>query len=162
MPSKQHSELGASISHRWLACPGSVNATRGIDSLDSTYAQEGTAAHELAALVLEGSGVSAYDFIGSTFVEGFPVTEVMAEFVETYVDHCLRLIDLHATFTEWSRPSIWQNSTHLPRCLGPQTLLPTQNAGGRYTSPISNMGRAYGSRPKAIPNFYITPSGPHC
>lgn len=42
-----HSRLGASKAHRWMACPGSVTATDGIEETPSEYAEEGTAAHNL-------------------------------------------------------------------------------------------------------------------
>lgn len=53
-----HSALGPSSAHRWLVCPGSINAERivrldnpTIDS-SSVYAEEGTRAHELAEKLL--------------------------------------------------------------------------------------------------------------
>lgn len=47
-----HAILSASASHRWLACPGSVRLTRDLPDTSSVYAEEGTRAHELAALCL--------------------------------------------------------------------------------------------------------------
>ena len=46
--SREHSELGASACARWSVCPGSVVPSRGIERKSSVYADEGTAAHELA------------------------------------------------------------------------------------------------------------------
>ena len=43
-----HSPLGPSASSRWLACPGSVLATKDLPDHSSSYAIEGTAAHILA------------------------------------------------------------------------------------------------------------------
>lgn len=52
-----HSKIGASSYHRWSkthgGCPGSVKLCEGIKSVDSDYAKEGTAAHEIAATVLD-------------------------------------------------------------------------------------------------------------
>lgn len=47
-----HSKIGASSYYRWKACPGSVRLSVGIESHESEYAREGTAAHEIAADVL--------------------------------------------------------------------------------------------------------------
>lgn len=47
-----HAVLSASAAHRWLACPGSVRLTRDLPDTASVYAEEGTRAHELAALCL--------------------------------------------------------------------------------------------------------------
>jgi hypothetical protein len=44
-----HSTIGASSMYRWAACPGSVRLSRGIESAPSSYADEGTDAHALAA-----------------------------------------------------------------------------------------------------------------
>jgi hypothetical protein len=49
-----HSKIGASSMHRWSVCPGSVKLSEGIESRSSVYAEEGTEAHELAALLLIG------------------------------------------------------------------------------------------------------------
>jgi hypothetical protein len=54
MASKQHSEIGASIAHRWMNCPGSVNLCRGIPSKETKYALEGTRAHEIVEIVANG------------------------------------------------------------------------------------------------------------
>jgi hypothetical protein len=88
---KSHSSLGASTSHRWLACPGSVNL---IDSMpehvvqassDSPYAREGSAAHKLAELALKHDqhpdlweGHVFYDTV---------VTEEMVNHVATFVEY---------------------------------------------------------------------------
>ena len=84
----QHSTLSASSSHRWLACPGSVAAVRGMPHRDTVYAAEGTAAHLLAARCLTTSKNSR-EFIGSVIPVGsneFRVTEEMADAVQMYLD----------------------------------------------------------------------------
>lgn len=54
MQKPTHSPIGASSYYRWKACPGSVRLSQGIESKSSIYAQEGTLAHEIAALILQG------------------------------------------------------------------------------------------------------------
>jgi hypothetical protein len=49
-----HSRFGASATHRWMRCPGSVKATEGMPNPSSPFAQEGTMLHEVAANTLEG------------------------------------------------------------------------------------------------------------
>lgn len=44
---KAHAELSASGSHRWLNCPGSIEATKDLPEETSKYAEEGTKAHAL-------------------------------------------------------------------------------------------------------------------
>ena len=52
MTTLEHSPIGASSMHRWSVCPGSVRLSHGIETIQSAYAEEGTAAHELAAALL--------------------------------------------------------------------------------------------------------------
>lgn len=50
---RAHSTIGASSMHRWARCPGSVRLSEGIQSVSSSYAEEGTKAHAHAAAALE-------------------------------------------------------------------------------------------------------------
>lgn len=47
-----HSRLGASSSHRWMNCPGSVKLCEAVPDRSSSYAEEGTLAHSLAELII--------------------------------------------------------------------------------------------------------------
>ena len=82
---KAHSVLGASSSHRWIHCPASVAMSQKVPSPpSSSYAMEGTAAHELAELSLTKK-VHPRKFKGKKIC-GFVVTEEMIEAVEVYVN----------------------------------------------------------------------------
>jgi hypothetical protein len=48
----KHATLGASSAHRWAYCPGSVAASADLPNTSSPFAEEGTAAHEMAEEVL--------------------------------------------------------------------------------------------------------------
>lgn len=50
---RAHARLAPSSAHRWMLCPGSISMSESIEEATSTYAAEGTAAHELAAKCLE-------------------------------------------------------------------------------------------------------------
>lgn len=99
-----HAKLSASGSARWLNCPGSVNAEKGIRDKSSFFAQEGTAAHALAEHCLVNS-VDAASQIGETF-EGFVVDNYMAEFIQGYVDYVLQftgehMYEVRVDFSPW-------------------------------------------------------------
>lgn len=47
-----HSRLGASSSHRWMNCLGSVKLCEAVPDKSSSYAEEGTLAHSLAELII--------------------------------------------------------------------------------------------------------------
>lgn len=86
-----HSVFAFSASPRWIACPGSMAYPENTaDSDAGAFADEGTAAHTLAALLLKSkSGMTAEDWIGK-FIKGgtrvFEITEDFAYHVQTYVD----------------------------------------------------------------------------
>ncbi len=84
---KKHSERGASSAYRWMNCPGSVNACRGIPSESSDFAREGQLAHAVAEAALN-SGQDAAAFIDRPFKEfpGMEVTDEMCEAVQVYLD----------------------------------------------------------------------------
>lgn len=86
---KSHAALGASSASRWMACPGSVRLSEGMPDDSSAAAEEGTAAHALAELALRNR-VDPQLYVG-TELEGLEVTEEMAEFVRSFVDHCNEL-----------------------------------------------------------------------
>lgn len=94
-----HSELGASQASRWIPCPGSValiaTLPPGIDGGGSWYAQEGTAAHELARKCLmdkPGELLDPASFVG-TEIEGFDVDFEMVEAVRVYLDYCWSIVN---------------------------------------------------------------------
>ena len=80
-----HSPLGGSSAARFLACPGSVNFSKGMPNGSSEYAKLGTAAHALAEKCLR-KRVEAWEYIQEYF-EGVEVDSDMAEAVQVYLDY---------------------------------------------------------------------------
>ena len=80
----EHSPFGGSSAYRYIACPGSVNMSAGIQDEESEFAATGTAAHALAALCLT-DGINAWELIGET-IEGVIVNADMADAVQAYLD----------------------------------------------------------------------------
>ena len=106
----EHSILSASGSSRWLNCPGSVKACKTYDNESSSFAQEGTCAHELAALVLEDNITGGpHSQIGQTLEDApeIVVDTEMANYVEEYVNYVNaipgnKLIETRVDYSKWA------------------------------------------------------------
>jgi hypothetical protein len=87
-----HAKLSPSGAHRWMACPGSVALEAPFPDTSSDFAREGTAAHELAAMVLEAIEPDAQRYVGLQIEYEdhgekvvWRVTQDMADHVDDYV-----------------------------------------------------------------------------
>jgi len=138
---RAHAKLAPSSAHRWSLCPGSIRMQEGIADSTSSFAAEGTAAHELAAHCLE-TGDSPVTFLGmhidiqakpgrSKFVHideeptgedamrFFLVDEEMVDAIDMYADHVDGLmeheVDPYSTLEEHRVLSVEQkfDMTHI-------------------------------------------------
>lgn len=83
-----HAQLSPSSAHRWMHCPASVALESQEPDSSNSFADEGTAAHEVAANAL-ACGDDAAAHIGQVVeVNGKPwtVTQEMASYVQVYLD----------------------------------------------------------------------------
>lgn len=83
----KHYPLSASASHRWLVCPGSIeaNANKGFEQ--SVYALEGSTAHALLEVALR-LGDDPTTFVGQVLEEGLmPADDAMADGVGYAIDY---------------------------------------------------------------------------
>jgi hypothetical protein len=94
LPVKAHASLGASTSHRWMACPGSVRMSDGIPNVETPYAKEGTVAHAVAERCLTNNA-DPHTLVGVNW-DGVEVSEDMAEFVGIFVNYCRNLMETAA------------------------------------------------------------------
>lgn len=83
----KHAKLSPSASHRWLVCPGSVEANVGKPWEQSVHALEGTSAHALLEVCLR-LGSEPETFFGGTLQPGhMPVDEGMVDGVGYALDY---------------------------------------------------------------------------
>jgi hypothetical protein len=91
-----HSKLGASSTHRWFHCPGSVKLIQELGpgaNTRSSYADDGTLAHDIAARCLK-SGEDAKVYIGEAdFTTEAVFKEEDAAAVQVYLDAVRKEID---------------------------------------------------------------------
>lgn len=83
-----HALLSPSSAERWMHCEGSVAFSQGMPDTSSEYADEGTAAHTLAAMCFN-ENLPAMAFFGRIIEvneRGFAVDDEMGDAVQEYVD----------------------------------------------------------------------------
>ncbi len=78
-----HAVLSPSAAPRWMTCPGSVALCAACPDSGSSFAAEGTAAHEVSSLLLEGKPVP------SKTTDGYTVTDEMMDLVRDPVQWVL-------------------------------------------------------------------------
>lgn len=87
MTDQAHSPLGPSAAERWLKCPGSVNATRGIADTSSEYADEGNFAHDILEKA-RNENKPGSEYIGEISECGrFTVDKEMADAVDYFISY---------------------------------------------------------------------------
>jgi hypothetical protein len=85
---RAHALLSPSSAYTWIACKASTAAQIGQPDESSEYADEGTAAHELAKWCLE-AGNDTVAYMGRVITVGerqFEVDDEMADAVQVYID----------------------------------------------------------------------------
>lgn len=87
---RAHAKLSASGAKQWLNCPPSIKASEGIGDKTSTFAEEGTFAHELSELYFsykyEGLSEIEFNKAFKNYQQNKYYSEDLREYVEQYVD----------------------------------------------------------------------------
>lgn len=104
MKTREHAILSPSSAHRWMACPASVALCEQIPNTSSSYADEGTDAHELAQKTLLSPLKKTLSFKGQKMGKGNTADEEMCAHVQTYVNNILDYADGHSLLVERSLP----------------------------------------------------------
>jgi len=100
----EHSVFGPSGAAGWLNCAGKIKAEENIPDEESSFAAEGTCAHDLACLVLtEGSTTAKW--MKPSFLK-YKVDQEMASNVQEYVDYVKTLggiqeYEQEVSYEEW-------------------------------------------------------------
>lgn len=82
-----HSKIGASSMYRWSECPGSVALSETLPKASSSsYAEEGTLAHEIAAQILDNGQLNP------ELMDDPRVTLEMLEAVDVYVNYVINIL----------------------------------------------------------------------
>jgi hypothetical protein len=121
-----HAKLSPSASKRWMACPGSIRMSASFPNTSSRFADEGTAAHELAQQCLETGfdadrfGGQFVDLDGKTAAEKFipsptgercyAIDEEMVDGIQQYLDFVREIMIGKDVETETEQ---WLDLSHL-------------------------------------------------
>lgn len=116
----KHAILSASASHRWLNCTPSVELEKGFENKTSTFAEEGTLAHELGELSLRHKlgeiNKRSYDSKVKKLITANELYSAdMPDYVEIYTDVCfekvaaakattpdaIAIVEQKLNFSEW-------------------------------------------------------------
>lgn len=93
----EHAVLSPSKASRWITCPGSVALTAGMEDTSSSYADEGTAAHAVAAARLLGvPGPAAADHTTSDFIS------VYTKYVRNAAEGKILLVEQRFDLERWT------------------------------------------------------------
>ncbi|MFZ7648318.1 DUF2800 domain-containing protein [Staphylococcus saprophyticus] len=88
--SRKHAYLSASSANQWLNCPPSIKASEGIGDKTTTFAEEGTFAHELSELyfvrLYDGMTEDKFQQELERYKQNEYYSEELREYVEQYVD----------------------------------------------------------------------------
>jgi len=86
-----HSEFGPSGSPRWMACPASIGMIRSLNlpRTSNKYADYGSCAHELGAMMLIDPMVTAESQLGKKLYGDVKVDDEMVKGVNEYVDYVM-------------------------------------------------------------------------
>lgn len=112
-PSPGHARLGPSSSKRWLACPGSLTLEAEKPNRSTTYSDDGTACHDIAARCLINHIPRASKFVGEYVVVSHSseprrtveFTHELAELTQTYIDF-VRTIAFQPGCTFWCEQQV--------------------------------------------------------
>lgn len=97
---EKHALLSPSSASRWMQCPGSVAMQKGIPNTSNAYADEGTAAHELASWTLEDGVGQTFPYEGKKTKVGVEINYDMCEHIQNYVDTIMDFANGNTMFVE--------------------------------------------------------------
>lgn len=86
----QHALFSPSSAVKWSQCEGALAMEDGLKDSTSDYAEEGTAAHELASWALNSESHWCEEFLEEKASNGIEITEEMCAYVQEYVDNIIQ------------------------------------------------------------------------
>ena len=100
---RSHALLSASSAHRWLECPPSAVANEAYPDQDTTFAHEGTLAHEVAEYMARNGQYSRKDAKAGVTVEMVECAKEYADYIEEQKksNDAIVLLEQRVDFSPW-------------------------------------------------------------
>ena len=101
--SRAHALLSASSAHRWLACPPSAVANEAYPDQETSFAHEGTLAHEVAEFMARNGYFSRKDATDEVTVEMVECAKGYADYIEEQKksNDAIVLLEQRVDFSPW-------------------------------------------------------------
>ena len=101
--SRAHALLSASSAHRWLACPPSAVANEAYPDQETSFAHEGTLAHEVAEFMARNGYFSRKDATDEVTVEMVECAKGYADYIEEQkkCNDAIVLLEQRVDFSPW-------------------------------------------------------------
>lgn len=123
-----HALFSPSSASKWMRCTGSLAMEYGIKRTSNDYADEGTAAHELAAWALNDGAYYCLAYLGRITSNGWEVTEDMCEDTQIYVDAIRARVDEYYQAGAVSVELMLENRVQFSELVGVENQFGTSDA----------------------------------
>ena len=144
----QHAAASPSSAAMWMNCPASITLAEGRVRPSSLYAKEGTAAHQIAEMILAGElfPPGRITIEGSEFIVGLPMLKALnpyIDFVQKLQDRCAEVRIEQRVGLRWADGLVWGTTDCLAKRGGELDIVDLKYGKGVAVDPDSAQLKIY-------------------